>query len=65
MKNSMKALSRYLSRVIDDAVGEAFGEDISRSPTNTFGVSVGVRLLLTGLIIVAVITDAGGEKVTR
>jgi len=29
---------------------------------NTFGVSAGVRLLLTGLIIVAVITAAGGEK---
>ncbi|MGO9420471.1 ABC transporter permease [Roseiarcus sp.] len=32
---------------------------------NTFGVSAGVRLLLTGLIIVAVITAAGGEKRTR
>ena len=32
---------------------------------NTFGVSAGVRLLLTGLIIVAVITAAGGEKATR
>jgi ribose transport system permease protein len=31
---------------------------------NTFGVSAGVRLLLTGLIIVAVITAAGGEKRT-
>jgi ribose transport system permease protein len=29
---------------------------------NTFGVSAGVRLLLTGLIIVAVITAAGGPK---
>jgi ribose transport system permease protein len=29
---------------------------------NTFGVSAGVRLLLTGLIIVAVITAAGGER---
>ena len=29
---------------------------------NTFGVSAGVRLLLTGLIIVGVITVAGGEK---
>jgi ribose transport system permease protein len=29
---------------------------------NTFGVSAGVRLLATGLIIVAVITAAGGEK---
>src|SRR5580704_17187044 len=29
---------------------------------NTFGVSAGVRLLLTGVIIVAVITAAGGEK---
>ena len=32
---------------------------------NTFGVSAGVRLLLTGVIIVAVITAAGGEKATR
>ncbi len=29
---------------------------------NTFGVSAGVRLVLTGLIIVGVITAAGGEK---
>lgn len=29
---------------------------------NTFGVSAGVRLLLTGLIIVGVITAAGGER---
>jgi ribose transport system permease protein len=29
---------------------------------NTFGVSAGVRLLLTGLIIVGVITTAGGQK---
>ena len=27
---------------------------------NTFGVSAGVRLLLTGVIIVAVVTLAGG-----
>jgi ribose transport system permease protein len=32
---------------------------------NTFGVSAGVRLLLTGLIIVAVITAAGGERRAR
>ena len=32
---------------------------------NTFGVSAGVRLLATGLIIVAVITAAGGEKRPR
>ena len=32
---------------------------------NTFGVSAGVRLLATGLIIVAVITAAGGEKKAR
>ena len=32
---------------------------------NTFGVSAGVRLLLTGLIIVGVITAAGGRKATR
>ncbi|MGX8011287.1 ABC transporter permease [Mesorhizobium sp. ORM8.1] len=32
---------------------------------NTFGVSAGVRLLLTGLIIVGVITAAGGEKAAR
>jgi ribose transport system permease protein len=32
---------------------------------NTFGVSAGVRFLLTGLIIVAVITAAGGPKVAR
>jgi ribose transport system permease protein len=29
---------------------------------NTFGVSAGLRLLLTGLIIVGVITAAGGQK---
>jgi ribose transport system permease protein len=32
---------------------------------NTFGVSAGVRLLLTGFIIVAVITAAGGQKAER
>jgi ribose transport system permease protein len=32
---------------------------------NTFGVSAGVRFLLTGLIIVAVITAAGGPKAAR
>lgn len=32
---------------------------------NTYGASAGVRLLLTGLIIVAVITVAGGEKSQR
>ncbi|AZO04034.1 MULTISPECIES: ABC transporter permease [unclassified Mesorhizobium] len=32
---------------------------------NTFGVSAGVRLVLTGLIIVGVITAAGGEKAAR
>jgi ribose transport system permease protein len=32
---------------------------------NTFGVSAGVRLLLTGLVIVGVITAAGGQKATR
>ena len=32
---------------------------------NTFGVSAGVRLVLTGLIIVAVIAAAGGPKATR
>jgi ribose transport system permease protein len=32
---------------------------------NTFGVSAGLRLLLTGLIIVAIIAAAGGEKPTR
>ena len=32
---------------------------------NTFGVSAGVRLLLTGLIIVLVITAAGGHKAAR
>jgi len=29
---------------------------------NTFGVSAGVRLIVTGLIIVAIITAAGGQK---
>jgi ribose transport system permease protein len=29
---------------------------------NTFGVSAGIRLIMTGLIIVAVITIAGGDK---
>jgi len=32
---------------------------------NTFGVSAGVRLLLTGLVIVGVITAAGGQKALR
>jgi ribose transport system permease protein len=32
---------------------------------NTFGVSAGVRLLLTGLIIVGVITAAGGQRALR
>jgi len=32
---------------------------------NTFGVSAGVRLLLTGLVIVSVITAAGGQKAMR
>ena len=32
---------------------------------NTFGVSAGLRLLLTGLIIVGVITAAGGHKAGR
>jgi ribose transport system permease protein len=32
---------------------------------NTFGVSAGVRLLLSGLIIVGVITAAGGQKALR
>lgn len=32
---------------------------------NTFGVSAGVRLLLTGLIIVAVVTAAGGPRAAR
>lgn len=32
---------------------------------NTFGVSPGLRLFLTGLIIVGVITAAGGQKATR
>ena len=32
---------------------------------NTFGVSAGVRLLLTGVIIVSVITAAGGQKAPR
>jgi ribose transport system permease protein len=32
---------------------------------NTFGVSAGVRLLLTGVIIVAVITVASGQKAMR
>jgi ribose transport system permease protein len=32
---------------------------------NTFGVSAGLRLLLTGIIIVSVITAAGGQKSIR
>src|SRR3569623_439448 len=32
---------------------------------NTFGVSPGLRLLLTGVIIVGVITAAGGQKAAR
>ena len=29
---------------------------------NTFGASAGIRLIMTGLIIVAVITIAGGDE---
>ncbi len=32
---------------------------------NTYGVSAGVRLLVTGLVIIAVIVAAGGPKTTR
>jgi len=32
---------------------------------NTFGASAGIRLLATGLIIIAVITAAGGQKTPR
>ena len=32
---------------------------------NIFGASPGVRLILTGVMIIAVITLAGGEKSTR
>jgi ribose transport system permease protein len=32
---------------------------------NTFGVSAGISLVATGLIIVAVITAAGGETRAR
>jgi len=32
---------------------------------NTFGASAGIRLILTGVIIVAVITVAGGDKPQR
>ena len=32
---------------------------------NTFGVSAGVRLVMTGIIIIAVITVAGGDKPQR
>jgi ribose transport system permease protein len=32
---------------------------------NTFGVSAGVRLVVTGLVIVGVITAAGGQKALR
>ena len=32
---------------------------------NTFGVSAGVRLLVTGLVIVAVIAAAGGQAAQR
>jgi ribose transport system permease protein len=32
---------------------------------NTFGLSAGLRLLLTGLVIVGVITVAGGQKAAR
>jgi ribose transport system permease protein len=32
---------------------------------NIFGASPGVRLILTGVMIISVITLAGGEKTTR
>jgi ribose transport system permease protein len=32
---------------------------------NTYGASAGVRLVLTGLIIIAMITLAGGDKPSR
>ena len=35
------------------------------SMLNTFGASAGVRLILTGLIIIAVITAVSGRKSAR
>jgi ribose transport system permease protein len=35
------------------------------SMLNTFGASAGVRLILTGLIIIAVITAVSGRKHAR
>lgn len=32
---------------------------------NTFGFGAGIRLVLTGLIIIGVITAAGGKRITR
>jgi ribose transport system permease protein len=32
---------------------------------NTFGASAGIRLIMTGLIIIAVIVIAGGEEAQR
>ena len=32
---------------------------------NTFGLGAGIRLVMTGLIIIAVITVAGGKKGTE
>jgi ribose transport system permease protein len=32
---------------------------------NTFGASAGVRLIMTGIIIIAVIILAGGERQSR
>jgi ribose transport system permease protein len=32
---------------------------------NTFGVSAGIRFLVTGLVIIGVIIAAGGQKTAR
>jgi len=32
---------------------------------NTFGVSAGIRFVVTGLVIIGVIIAAGGQKMTR
>jgi ribose transport system permease protein len=42
--------------------GAALFPVLLQAMLNTFGVSAAVRLLLIGVIIVAIITAAGGQK---
>ena len=50
---------------VPDVWGAALFLILLQTMRNTFGVSAGVRLLLTGLTIVLVITAAGAPKAAR